>query len=651
MQEPNPTRGKAPALARAALCLATLARTGADELLPGLAGLRPVPSPAIAAALPAYPWAEAVESSVLLAPPPGWAPTGLDSRAFLDRAERLWRDSHARGEIGADGRVLDPATGAELPGFRAVSSGALLLRQGRLGDLKETVLAGMDRCAAALPGLPGDGCFWVSELALAFPLLTPLVEAPRAARWRDGFQAIDTGRVYDPKQVHNWQIYAAQGEFLRAQHGLLGAASAAPQGLAYVDAVLERQLRHIDAQGMYRDPGCPITYDLATRLRWTLALAAGYAGPSAALLDECSRRGGLSTLLMADSRGLVPYGGRSDQYLFQEAMVAVLCAIEVHRHRATAPRLAGAFQRQARRSMQALDPWLRQSPARSLKNSWDPASPFGADPYRKHIPDLHFVAALLGLAAWCSDDAVAEAPVPAELAGSARDWGKDFHCILAQVPGAAVQFDTDADPLYGATGLGRIFLHGMPHGLLPAMPLPSQRRRYAGFAIDFPADQRQPPEPIACGPAWPDGSGGWISLAGLGARDGLEHAWELGQADAALLRCAICWSHGATRLREELELGAGGLHVHVKHESAAGSGLRYALPLRQDDGATSSGFALQPGSCTVTVPEGVLRVSYDPALRAELEPGPWANRNGRYRVLRLESGTAALAVRIDWLPR
>lgn len=284
-------------------------------------------------------------------------------------------------------------------------------------------------------------------------------------------------------------------------------------GRAFVEKYLPSQLNHFSPEGLYRDPGDPMTYDFTTRLQAAVALAFGYRGPASEALNENLCRAGYATLLYVSPDGYAPYGGRSGGVNFQEAIIAALCELEARRHRDTDPRLASAYKRQAHRSALSVRRWLLEmDPFRHLKNGFDPAANFGRDAYGHYSVYSLLAASFFGLAALFADDSIPEAPCPAEIGGYVFALPDAFHKLFATGGNTHVELDLRADAHYDATGLGRFTRTGVPLELGPGMPIT------ATPAYLLPADLVAA-QPLAIGPAWPSGEG-WQALAGLS--DGLQ---------------------------------------------------------------------------------------------------------------------------------
>jgi len=563
-----------------------------------------------------------------------WEPSGMDRAAYLDVAEHIVRLAADWLEDGE--KIIDPVEHFEWgqSTSRFVSSAAVLISEGRCQDLQEPVLNSMSRCCRLLAaGEAESPDFWLRELMTAYTALHPAFPE-EATQWARDLSAIVPETVYwqvekedvSIEDLHNWTVYAAAGEAMREAEGLAPASDDVVWGFQFFDKYLPVQLRHFTEDGMYRDPGDPITYDLTTRLQFALALEAGAGGAHKKAFDSLLEAGGRMTLLLPSPEGLVPFGGRSSQYNFQEIIVSALCEMEANRWKQRDPRLAGAFKRQAHLSLQAVRPWLMDHPMRSLKNRFPPQQRHGFDPYGKYAVYSLLAASFCVLAAQRADDTIEEQPCPAEIGGFLLPIQPAFHKVIANTGQSQVVLDTEGDPHYDATGLGRICFKGLPLPLILGMPLCGDPEYHLPEAL-------KPKGPTALGPEWLQ-EGEWIRLAAEN-REGAEI--ELLQQEPGKLRFSVQYP---AKVTEFIELGETQLsyRVHSEYEQ-----MRLRIPLFVEDGVHSSQIHIQDHCVTVSVAEHRVRYEFEDGARLELLETPEANRNALYRIL-LVSGSDAMQI-------
>ena len=602
---------------------------------PNLRRLDPQPRSLHHLDLPDFPLQDKVQSALARPAPSDWKPTGLDRSFYLDVAERIVRAAcEWRRE---DGAIIDPVEDAEFgqtsPRFAA--PGAILLYFGRCEDIRDAILDTMDYCCRRLAGGEASSPdFWMRELMTALACLRPRVAPDRVAGWERLIASVQPETIYqavdpagnDLEDLNNWTVYAAAGEAMRQRAGLPPEDPDAIWGDAFFDKYIPPQLSHFTARGMYRDPNDPITYDVTTRLQFATALAFGYDGPLRADLNEILRRGALTQLLFLSPDGYVPYGGRSSQYQFQEAIIAAVCELEARRYAGTDETLAGAFKRQAHISARAVSRWLEMTPFRHIKNGFPPETSHGIDGYGRYSVYSLLTASFFGLAALFADDDLDESPCPADVGGYAIELAPAFHKVFCSCGDTQVEIDTRADFHYDATGLGRFTRRGIPIELGPGMPITSE-------AIYTLPDRYRAAHNCAIGPAWRWG-GEWHRLADFS--EGLTHEFTLESEGPDRIEFALTYRHADAgfTVRESCSLEEGRLDYEASVRTA--DAIRLIIPLLLTDGAATSTIESTDGEVTADYRGARLRVGFDPGLAFDIRDEPWANRNGLYKRLVIE---------------
>ncbi|MHB9130514.1 MAG: hypothetical protein ACYDBB_05405 [Armatimonadota bacterium] len=594
-----------------------------------------------------YAWESKLHSILDHTAPAEWCPSGLQRSTYLDLMEVVVRQASPwQDERGA---IIDPTTqtenGQTSPRFAA--PGAILLAFGRVPDLQETVYRTMDwSCMRLATGQASSPDFWMRELAVAYLCLRDIANTEHLDRWRHDLGAVDPESTYQSvcregvgvDSLHNWTVYSAAGEWIRQVAGLAPEGKAGIWGGDFFEKYMPAQLRHFTPEGMYRDPGDPITYDITTRLQLTAALAFGYDGPLRDDISELLRRGGLSLLLFASPEGYAPYGGRSSQLHFQEAIISALCEWEARRYKKSNPRLAGAFKRQAHLSTRAVSRWMEMHPFRHIKNGFPPGDRYGTDPYGHYAVYGLLAASFWGLAALFADDDIEEAPCPAEMGGYVFHLPDAFHKVFATCRGTHIAVDTRADFAYDATGLGRFHRAGVPLELGLGMPFTATPH------YRIPDDQR-PGTNGAISPEWFDGERWWC-LADL--NEGITSTIEIHRQSPEEVSLTLTYRHTASgvTVHEHYTLHEGELAIKLKvmRDTEPVDAVGFRVPLLVTDGDQHSVMHQQPGSVTVTYRGAYLRVMYRADLSAQLDNTVVGNRHGKYRnlVLRGEQGVMEL---------
>lgn len=501
----------------------------------------------------------------------------------------------------------------------------VLIAHGRRPALIPLFCAMMDFCCDAIPRVVAANEFSVREVVLAIRVLdgTGAVDPARIARWQNALRTLDPATAYQKiartpaDRPHNWACFAALSEFVRGQ--ALGIDTA-----AFVDLQLASQLPRFDENGMYRDPHTPMVYDLVSRALLALLLTLGYRGSHREAIDAHLRTAGRLTLAMQSTTGEIPYGGRSAQFLHNEAVLAIVLEYEARRYAAAGDLpTAGRFKQGVDRALTHLEGWLARTPISHAKNRFPRTSGYGCEGYAYFEKYMVTAASFLYAAALIGDDTIPLAPpddAPAALSSSSH-----FHKLFLRAGDYFAELDLAADPHYDASGLGRVHRAGLPSALCLSLPAPSRPK----FTVDTDA-----PLGFAICPAlwlggvWQDGSDATYTVAALTQTDT--------QAQTVLTAPIA-----GREARMTVTLTPAG--VTVTAEAADGGAVGLMLPALAFDGETYADLSLTDTALHLTYRGGLYRAVTDGRLTDTARLA--RNRNGHYRVLRAE-GIGAVTAQI-----
>ncbi|MBQ3592163.1 MAG: hypothetical protein II979_09490, partial [Clostridia bacterium] len=410
----------------------------------------------------------------------------------------------------------------------------------------------------------------------------------------------------------------------------------------FLNRQIPSQLLSVEENGMYRDPNDPILYDLATRCQFAVLLHFGYNGKYRDALDDCLRRSGMLTLQMQSVTGEMAFGGRSNQYLFNEAYLASVCAYEASRYsRAGNMALAGQFQDAAALAADSILVWLdRLEGKRHIKNRYPMDSSYGCEGYGYFDKYMISLASFIYLAYLFTTETILPVPCPARCGGFTAHTSVHFHKFMANCGGYFLEWDTAADPHYDATGLGRIHKAGAPSELMLSVPFaekPVYRIRDGKPADPFCgqtfADPDRNPGPLAmCGGVLQDGKWRFASDAG-----DIREIRSIVETDTRVT-VELVNSLGQT---ERYSITSDGIEITVTGEGR----IAYALPLFVHNGTDGAFREYADGlSHAVVCYQGWLyRITASDTLRDTKQD--YRNRNGTYTLFTAE-GTDAVQVRL-----
>ena len=504
---------------------------------------------------------------------------------------------------------------------RLTANIGILIAHGKRTDLLPLFCSMMELCCDMFlrPYVHAANEFSVREIVCCIHELEEAgaVHAEALTRWKEKISAIRPEACYtvlvqsETDPITNWAIFGAVSEYARFTFGLGG-------NLDFVDRQLSCQLPWLDENGMYCDnpkeiPHQPIIYDYASRGLFAMLLHFGYRGAYCRQLDDCLRRSGRLTLAMQSSNGEVPFGGRSNQFLHNEPWMTLLFEYEARRYAKEGNReLSALFKAAAVRGLDVTETWLDKDPIRHIKNRFPTETKYGCEGYAYFDKYMITVASNLYAAYLLCDDTIPTVAV-ADRAPTACQTSHRFHKLFLKSSGYALEFDTDGDPHYDASGLGRVHREGAPSAICLSCPCPSEplyeTNRESPFAFSLCSALRE-------GDAWRFGAEPCASYEVIG------HGTDEAEAYGELL----CRFPNGQSTREKHRVGAYGVSVTLEGKGEIG----YTLPALCFDGESSPEILAEEHSLTVRYGDFCCRYVTDGKV---IDSGRIAaNRNGHYRV-------------------
>lgn len=509
---------------------------------------------------------------------------------------------------------------------RLTANIGILISHGIRTDLLPLFCHMMDFCCEQIPRVKAANDFSVREILLCIMEAerAGIVDQSRIEGWKAQLDTIDATTCYNrfavlpTDNVHNWACFTALSEFMRLYAGL----GADPE---FIDTQIATQLLPLDENGMYRDPHEPMVYDLVPRGLFALLLHFGYNGRYRAEVDACLRTAGLHTLKMQSVTGELPFGGRSNQCLFNEALMAIVFEYEACRYAKEGNMaLAGQFKAAVKLALDATERYLSLNPIHHVKNRFPLDSRYGCEGYAYFDKYMITTASYLYSAYLMCDDAI---PAAESLQNAAWQTSPYFHKIFLRHGDYSLEFDTDADTHYDISGLGRVHRRGAPSPICLSLPCTSSPK----YAIDLERSNK-------------------LSLCPALCRDG---RWELGtsvktQYELKDLCCddhhaeaqLVCTFESGGQVEHGYSVSNNGVDITVRGEGEIG----YFLPAFVFDGETETQIKVEQNSLEISYFGWVCRYSTSAPI-LELDR-PARNRNGHYRSF-MARGADEIRIKIE----
>ena len=517
----------------------------------------------------------------------------------------------------SDGRIIDPFLHKEVqystPCYAWAA--AALVAAGSETNLLESASLALD---AALQELSSNhaadnhGDFFTFPSMLAYENLRERVAPERRKKWENDLRAIEPTQIYRdlPKksrdEVHNWNVVALSGEFLRHQDGFTD--------LSFVENYLQKQLHWFTSSGQYRDPNTPMAYDHFPRHFLAAIIERGYNGAHREILTNLLDRAAWTSLLMQSPRGELPTGGRSAQHQWNEAEQCVTYEIWSRRKQREGDAVAAqAFKRAAHLALQSIERWVRPSGELWIvKNRFDPGLRHGFQGYSSHSQYNLLAASMLSTAWFFADEEISEGAAPADTGGFAIEL-PEFHKIFANAGGLYLEIDTGADAEYNSTGLIRVHKTGIESLIGPSDVSPISD------------------EALATGIAWRE-DGKWRSLAsfGRGAIKGVQ--FSLLEAKPNHVRFKVRYELQRTNVIavwENYDLTPSQIRVTAEIEGSAAE-IKIQFPAFAFDGKDASQISVEDSRAVVRLNNCQQIFSVESPANVKLQrSGNWiSSRNG-----------------------
>lgn len=549
----------------------------------------------------------------------GFTPTGLDKTVYLKIVDTVI-DGYSKEKLISDlpKTEQDYTTYNIHANCRVAVCLALLLSNGLKKDWFDVWEGIMDAASKAFYLRNSDAMndFAVKDFMLSYRLMKNYISKKKAACWMARLRLFIPHRNY--RFVNrgdgaffegNINIYNMAAEALREAEGLCDTEK-------YFDLHWPAQLKNFDENGMYRDPGCPMLYDLTTRVQIQVMFMAGYNGKYKTALDNNLKKAALCGLLYQSAAFEFPFGGRSNQYLFNEGLLASNFEYEAARYNKEGNlKLAGAFKRAAHLAVLAIGRWLDQNPPKHIKNFYTDHR-HGTEGYGYYDKYMATLGSFIVPAFIAADDEIKEQPCPAELGGYVIKTSDSFHKIFAKCSSYSIEIDTNADFLYDCTGLGAVHKTGVPTELALSHPMTETPNYYI--------DQRFKKMNLAIGPGvQKEGRVYWLAdQHTANAKQKIDKETPDGVSFSVSYE-----TEGGMRFLEKYNLTAQGVSIEASSNEDATMLMR--VPVLVSNGKDFTTVTAEPGAIKVML--GSHRHVILSSFPYKIDDDLAANRNGEYK--------------------
>ena len=356
----------------------------------------------------------------------------------------------------------------------------VLIAHGYRTDLIPLFIEMMDFCCEQIPKVKAANDFSVREIAFCLLELERIGKfSKEIVRWKALLLTIVPQSCYNKFAtdaddcVGNWALFSALSEFARMK--LTGCNSE-----EFLELQLENQLHRLDENGMYMDNlnennHQPIVYDLVPRYLFSLLLHFGYQGKHYERINTILKNAALLTLKMQSITGEIAFGGRSNQFVHNEGMLAIIFEFEANRYAQMGDfETAGRFKAAVNRAIEITEYWLEKEPIRHIKNRFPTETRYGCEKYAYFDKYMITAASHLFSAYMICDDSIPATDF--DDSESVFMTSEHFHKLFMRSGGYFLEFDTNGDPHYDSSGLGRVHRYGVSSPLCMSLPCASKSK-------------------------------------------------------------------------------------------------------------------------------------------------------------------------------
>ena len=503
----------------------------------------------------------------------------------------------------------------------------ILMAHGKRLELKSTFIEIIDLClygfAHPINESKAGNNFAVREVCHALMELekTNIIDCEQLKGWKEKLAALEISETYthivskENPTPANWAYFAVISEQARCQ--LCGM-----DATAFIEHQLPSQLLRLDQNGMYHDgnitgPFQPIVYDMVSRNLIGLSRFMGYEGKYADEIDKMMENSDELTLRMQSVTGELAYGGRSNQCLHNEVMLANYCELRAALlNKKGDKEKAGLFKAAARKAAKEAVWWLSEQPMSHIKNHFDPDLQLGCEDYAYFNKYMITVASNAYLAYLVADDTIVPGEAIADKGGFVAETGEDFHKVFLNAAGYFAEIDCNADIRYDAGGLGRVHKKNCDSRVCLSVPFPCDQPNYK---LETP---NKHPLSICC---FKNTDEGII----CSAQEGVKHTLTAKTQNETWCRAAFeCHLNDEHLFTEEYMVSGAG--VDIAFSGADG----ILLPVFCFDGAKKTEILAEKGQIVIKYNGSYCKYIFNGEPE---EYGIFFNRNGRYRAYKVNT--------------
>ncbi len=473
--------------------------------------------------------------------------------------------------------------------------------------------------------------FLILEICTALYILGPQID--NYSEYIDKLRNINPYDKYDsnlkkkpPEKLFNFCMYGICAEYLR---GMLTGADT--EGFITEHWVVQRD--RFNKNGRYMDPGCPMVYDITSRYRLALMLKLGYQGSFADEMNEILVKGANNLLLQMSSDYKFPFGGRSNQFNFNECLAASMFEYYADLlYKRGELKSAGVFRCYALKAVEGLSRWLDAKPARHIKNLYSIESTYGIDSYGTYERYMGTMGSFISGAILFLNNSIPLYEIYSGANGYVLSENDVFHKVFASAGGYSVEIDPVADPEYDASGLGRLHFNGAPAELALSMPFAESPKYFLGPETNNKARS-------IC--VYWEYNGEREYLAEFECN----YKKIIKTTKPGFVSFSIEYTiKNRGKIEERYKIAEDGVRISCSSDFA---NLSFCVPVFKFNGMDNGLILQEPGVCSVSLREWVYKIIWEHDVAAEFRNYLLYNRNGVYKELNLINNKKTISINLS----
>lgn len=510
---------------------------------------------------------------------------------------------------------------------RLTANIGILLSFGKVPHLKDLFVRMMDACTLQMPAVStakygGYGNdFSVFEVCNCLKAIkdADLFDKETVNTWYDRMRGFlprqgYTARAKDKMTpIGNWAAFSGLSEIAREK--ILGVADT-----EFIETQIASQLLSVNASGLYKDPGNPVVYDLGPRVLFALMLKFGYDGESAKALSAILEKSADITAKMQSVTGEIPFGGRSNQMVFNEMeMASVMEYYADFYHRKGDTEKAGKAKAGAVLAVNRTMAYLNREVATHAKNAYDHDLKIGCEQYAYFNKYMITTASYAYFSYLLCNESILPTVSVAEKGGYVAQMDDDFHKLFLNAGDYFAEIELRADFHYDAGGLGRIHKKNCPSDICLSVPFPADEKQ--GYQTE---NKNSRPMSLCC---YAENEGETL----YGSERYAEYRVLKQEADEDIAKATVecVLSKDITAITEYTVTRSG---VEISLSGAPEGG--FMLPAFLFDGARETEIEEKDGSISIGYQGSTCVYTFDGEI---LDREVFYNRNGRYRVYKVKT--------------